>query len=202
MAQFPRTEAQIFALVQEMAAGLAANAAVYPAPPVSPVDLGTLLNTYAVAKNDQIAAEAAVAAAADVKDDALAAMVDGMKADLRYAENTVNYDDAQLKLIGWAGRAAATALQAPGQARLFEAAKQGEGWIFLDWKAPTEGGKPAAYRVLRRNRPDGPWTEVATAVVTEATLVEQPRGIELEYRAVAVNKAGDGEPSNTAMVVL
>ncbi len=37
---------------------------------------------------------------------------------------------------------------------------------------------------------------------SKATLVEQPRGKELEYRIIAVNKAGDGEPSNTAMVVL
>jgi len=36
----------------------------------------------------------------------------------------------------------------------------------------------------------------------EATLVEQPTGKELEYRIIAVNKAGDGEPSNTAMAVL
>jgi hypothetical protein len=33
-------------------------------------------------------------------------------------------------------------------------------------------------------------------------LVEQPRGKELEYRIIAVNKAGGGEPSNTVMVVL
>ena len=55
---------------------------------------------------------------------------------------------------------------------------------------------------MRRERPEAPWEEVATAVITEATLVEQPRGKELEYRIIAVNKAGDGEPSNTAMVVL
>ena len=55
---------------------------------------------------------------------------------------------------------------------------------------------------MRRERPDGPWSEVATAVISEITLVEQPKGKELEYRIAAVNKAGDGEPSNTAMVVL
>ena len=63
-------------------------------------------------------------------------------------------------------------------------------------------GRPAAYKVMRRERPAGPWEDVATAVITEATLVEQPRTKELEYRIVAVNKAGDGSPSNTAMVVL
>jgi len=39
-------------------------------------------------------------------------------------------------------------------------------------------------------------------MMTEATLVEQPKGKELEYRNIAVNKSGDGEPSNTEMVVL
>ncbi len=72
----------------------------------------------------------------------------------------------------------------------------------MDWKSPIKGGAAAAYKVMRRERPAGPWEEVATAVISEATLVEQPRGKELEYRIITVNKAGDGEPSNTAMVVL
>ena len=33
-------------------------------------------------------------------------------------------------------------------------------------------------------------------------IIDQPRGKELEYRIVAVNKADDGEASNTVMVVL
>ena len=51
-------------------------------------------------------------------------------------------------------------------------------------------------------RPAGLWEDVATAVISEATLVEQPRGKELEYRIVAVNKSGDGSPSNTVMAAL
>ena len=71
------------------------------------------------------------------------------------------------------------------------------------WKnIPVDGGAPSAYKVMRRKRPEGAWSEVATAVVTEVTLVEPPKGKELEYRIIAVNKAGDGEPSNTVMVVL
>ena len=82
------------------------------------------------------------------------------------------------------------------------APRQGEGWVCLDWKKPAEGGIVSAYKVMRRQRPDGPWAEVATAVISEATLVEQPKGSELEYRIIAINKAGEGEASNTVMVML
>jgi hypothetical protein len=54
----------------------------------------------------------------------------------------------------------------------------------------------------RRQRPEGAWQDVATAIETEATLVEQPKGAELEYRIIAINKAGEGPPSNTVMAVL
>jgi len=202
MARFPKTEAEVVALAQAIASGLADNAAVYPAPPVLPADVTALINAYTTAKNTAIAAQAAAEDATTSKDDALEDLADAMRSDLRYAENTVDYDDDKLKLIGWAGRKAATPLAPPGQARLLEAPKQGEGWVFLDWKSPIDGGVVSAYKVMRRERPAGPWEEVATAVISEATLVEQPRGKELEYRIVAINKAGEGEPSNTAMVVL
>ena len=80
--------------------------------------------------------------------------------------------------------------------------KQGDAWVFLDWKQPVDGGRVIAYNIQRRNRTDGAWQDVATAIETEATLVEQPEGKELEYRVIAINKAGDGAPSNTVMVVL
>jgi hypothetical protein len=56
--------------------------------------------------------------------------------------------------------------------------------------------------VQRRERPEGAWQDVATAIETEATLVDQPKGAELEYRVIAINKSGEGSPSNTVMVVL
>ena len=108
----------------------------------------------------------------------------------------------KLKLIGWAGRKTSAALQIPGQGRLLEAARQGDGWVFLDWKKPADGGRVAAYKVMHRERDGGSWAEVATAVISEATLVDQPKGKELEYQIIAVNKAGDVEPSNTVMCVL
>ncbi len=202
MARFPRTEAEVIALAEAMVSGLTANAVLYPAPPVAVLDLTAAKTAYITALNAAIAAAAAAEAATTSKDDVLEDLVDAMKSDIRYAENTVDFDDDKLKLIGWAGKKAPTPLAIPGQTRLLEAPRQGDGWVFLDWKAPIDGGVPAAYKVMRRERPAGAWEDVATAVITEATLVEQPKGKELEYRIIAVNKAGEGSPSNTAMVVL
>ncbi len=202
MARFPRTEPEVVALAEAMITGLTTNAVVYPAPPVAVLDLTAAKTAYITALNVAIAAAAAAEAATTDKDEKLDDLIDAMKSDIRYAENTVDFDDDKLKLIGWAGKKAPTALQPPGQTRLLEAPRQGDGWVFLDWKALIDGGAPAAYKVMRRERPAGAWQDVATAVITEATLVEQPKGKELEYRVIAVNKAGEGEPSNTEMVVL
>ena len=202
MAQFPRTEPQVIVLAQDMAAGLAANAAVYPAPPVAPADLQTAMAAYITARDAAVAAAAAAEQATAAKNEALQALTDDMKADLRYAETTVDYDDDQLNLIGWGGRKSKTSLEAPGQTRSLEAPREGEGWVFLDWKEPVDGGAVAAYKIQRRLRPDGPWSDAGMAIESEITLTNQERGKEWEYRVLAVNKAGEGEPSNTVMAVL
>ncbi len=202
MARFPLKESEIVVLAQDMSSGLTANATVYPAPPVAPADLQTAMGAYITARDAAVAATAAAEEATAAKNEALQALTDDMKADLRYAENTVDYDDDKLKLIGWGGRKAKTSLEVPGQTRSLEAPRQGEGWIFLDWKAPVDGGKVAAYKIQSRQRPEGPWTDTGMAIDSETTLNNQERGKELEYRVLAVNKAGEGEPSNTVMAVL
>jgi len=143
-----------------------------------------------------VAAAAAAEQATTTKDEALEGLTDAMKADLRYAENTVDFDDDKLKLLGWAGRKAGTSLEPPGQARTLEAPREGEGWIFLDWKEPVDGGK---VEIERRERPEGPWSIGGIAMETEATLTSQERGKEFEYRVIAVNKAGEGVPSNSVI---
>lgn len=202
MSRFPRTEAEVVALVEAMITGLTGGQEYFPAPPVTAVQLGTLRTAYVQAKNSEIGAQSIIAQMVAQKDEKLTALVEGMKSDLRYAENAVNYDDEILKLLGWGGRKPPTPLQPPGQTRSLIVHEQGEGWVKLEWKAPIDGGKPSAYRILRRERPSGPWNDCATAVVCDATLLDQPRGKEYEYRVVAVNKAGEGESSNTVVVVL
>jgi len=202
MARFPTSEPEILALAQAMVSGLTDNVTVYAAPPVTLADLGNLISTYVNEKNDTVAAQAAAEQATATKDEALQGLVDAMKADLRYAENTVDFDDDSLKLLGWGGRHAKTSLEEPGQPRSLEAPQQGDGWVFLDWKAPVDGGAVAAYKVQRRERASGPWSDVGLAVETEITLANQERGKEWEYQVIGVNKAGEGAPSNIAMAVL
>ena len=121
---------------------------------------------------------------------------------MRYAENTVNCDDDQLKLLGWGSRKTGASLEPPGQPRTLEAPRQGEDRIFLDWKGPVDGGKVASYTIQRRERPEGAWSIAGVTTETEATLTGQQRGKEFEYRVIAVNKAGEGASSNTVMAVL
>ncbi len=68
--------------------------------------------------------------------------------------------------------------------------------------ALVDGGKVASYKIQHRERPAGAWTIADMAMETETTLHDQERGKEWEYRVLAVNKAGEGEPSNTVMAVL
>ena len=149
-----------------------------------------------------MAARAAAEQSIADKDVALEELIDALKSDIRYAETVVNFDDDKLKLLGWSGKDTPLTLAPPGEVRQLEAPKQGDGWVFLDWKAPTDGGKVSAYKIQRRQRPEGAWQEVGTAIETESTLVDQPKGESLEYRIIAINKSGDGSPSNMVMVVL
>jgi len=202
MPRFPKKEAEIVALAERMADGLLRNPNIYPQPPFRHMLIRIMTRRYLEHRSNALAAKAAAEQATTTKGQILEEFIEAMKADIRYAENTVDFDDDKLKLLGWAGRKDSMPLAPPGQVRLLEAPKQGAGWLMLDWKAPAEGGKPNAYKVQRRLRNSGNWGDVATAISTEATLVEQPRATAVEYRIVAVNKAGEGQASNTVMVVL
>ena len=82
------------------------------------------------------------------------------------------------------------------------APRQGEGWVFLDWKEPADGGAVASYKIERRLRPAGDWAIISIALESEATLNNQERNKDWEYRVIAVNKAGEGVPSNTVAAVV
>nr|VFJ98045.1 MAG: Fibronectin type III domain-containing protein [Candidatus Kentron sp. H]VFK00163.1 MAG: Fibronectin type III domain-containing protein [Candidatus Kentron sp. H]VFK03374.1 MAG: Fibronectin type III domain-containing protein [Candidatus Kentron sp. H] len=203
MSKFPRDEAGMLALAREMSDGFSANTEVYPAPPVVTDALDASLGACESARDAVQTAKAALEEAVAAKQAAFASLEEEMRTDIRYAENTVHFDDAKLKLIGWSGRKHPTPMKVPGQVRSLVAREQGEETVTLAWKKPADGGKVAAYRVQCRESAQGvPWSGAEMAMETEITLSGQERGKELEYRVLAVNKAGEGEPSNTVMVVL
>nr|VFK50917.1 MAG: hypothetical protein BECKTUN1418D_GA0071000_100321 [Candidatus Kentron sp. TUN] len=176
MSKFPKDETNILALGREMADGFRAKIDIFPAPPIDIEGLEACIK----ARERAVAAQAAAEQATAAKNSAFRILIENMRTDLRYAENTVN-DDAQLKYIGWSGRKPKTPLAAPGQVRALVVQEQGEGWIHLGWGKPTEGGKVAAYKVQRREPAEGmDWLEAG----------------------VAINKTGEGEASNTVTVVL
>ncbi len=57
------------------------------------------------------------------------------------------------------------------------------------------------YRIERPERLADDWMLIPLALESEATLTNQERGKDWEYRVIAVNKSGEGIPSNTVAVV-
>nr|VFJ59334.1 MAG: Fibronectin type III domain-containing protein [Candidatus Kentron sp. DK] len=200
--QFPEDEEGVVELGHKMSAGLKANADIFPAPPVSPLELDEALTTHAARQEAAVAAQSALAQVLEAKNDSLESVADRIRNNLRYAEHTVDFNDAKLKSIGWGGRAEKTPLAAPGQPMELMIVEEGDDWISLKWKRPVTGGKVAGYKVLYRERPETKWKVADMAMTTEATLRDQPRGKEIEYGVIAVNKTGEGQMSSIVMVVL
>ncbi len=202
MPVFPKREAEILELAQHIISGLTASAADFPAPPVSIADLQAALDLTRDGIDTAVAARGASEIATANKSTLLLTLIAKMRANLRYAEDAVGYNDAKLTGLGWAGKALRSAQETPGQPGTLEAPQQGEGWISLDWEAPTDGGKARSYRIERRERPGGVWTITDMSFESQVTLSNQDRGKEWEYRVIAANKAGEGMPSNTVVAVL
>lgn len=53
-----------------------------------------------------------------------------------------------------------------------------------------------------RECPNGAWSIISIAMESQTTLTNQERAKDWEYRVIAVNKAGEGIPSNTVDAVL
>ena len=202
MARFPISQAEVLALAETITAGLNSNTAVYPAPPVPPAELQADLAVYREALDEVVATLAAYEQAVKAKNESLAGLAQKMKTDLRYAENMVSYNDDKLKLLGWSGKRANRSLTAPGQVRSLKTIEQGIDRLTLEWKKPASGGNVAAYKIQRCVKDSGQCSDIATSLKTKAELADQPRLTDMEYRVIALNKAGQSPPSNTVTVVL
>jgi len=199
--RFPRSEPDIATLAARVVEGLTQAAEDFPAPPVPADELRGKLEAFTAADTAIVTAETAFRDRHAAKDSALAQLVDALKADLRYAEVAVRDAPQKLSALGWRAPRDGTPLQPPGETRDITIVTEGDTWAILRWNAPTNGGAPAFYRIQRRQE-GAPWEDAGTTTGTEQLMSNQPRGVELHYRVVAVNKAGDGQPSATVTLVL
>ncbi len=202
MARFPRTEPTITELASLMAAGLESASDAYPNPPVAAGALGALLDAFKEAVSAVTAAEAEVRKRRATKRQALTKLKRAMRADLRYAEFAARKAPEKLTQLGWGPRRSRRPLKHPGEVRNIRITGEGKTWIALAWMAPEDGGAPIAYAIERRKAERGSWKPVVTVMDTKHRLVDQPRGVELSYRVIAMNNAGRGAPSATVTAVL
>lgn len=201
MAQFPFTHADIMALAGSILAGLTDNPAVYPAPTVDLADFAAKIDSCTQARAELTEAIAVKEMATAEHQKEIASLKDMMRKQLRYAENVTGFDDNKLNMLGWAGkREKSSAL--PGQVRNLRAIEQGTDFVVLSWMSPADGGKAAAYQILRRDGQSGTWINAGVSMATKVKLLGQPRHIDMEYRVAALNKTGQGQVSNTIAVVL
>ena len=207
MAQFPNAEADVVALANAMVAGYTTHAADFPSSDA--VGLTTALGDYNTTKIAQTDALAAAQVATEAKNLKLDDLEDKMRDELKKSEVDVGDSPEKLEYIGWGPKAPPSPADPPGQPRNLDAAVQGAGTILLDWKAPARGsgGNVRTYVIERREQPAGggefgDWGQVGIALESETTLMNQPRGVQLEYRIKAINTGGESLPSNSVAVVL
>ncbi|MFY9234185.1 MAG: fibronectin type III domain-containing protein [Fimbriimonadaceae bacterium] len=211
--RFPTRKPDIDALTNAILAGIAANPIDYPSGPGQPFNTANLTNfnnTKNTAKNTRQQEEGQFRVAVTAENGSYDVVTDEVRRFVNLAIAVHGIKSPKLLLIGWAPLAEGESF-VPGQPRALEAVIQGQTDTFLDWKSPAPAagkGEVSHYRIERRIRTlQGQQTEdwgawQATAIETEIVLSGLERGVEYDFRVIAVNVAGDSAPSNTVTLVL
>lgn len=200
--KFPDAEPEIAALALRVIEGLRELGAELPAPPVPADELEARLDRFNSSKTRVVNATTTLREEHALNDRDLEHLVDGAKATLKYAEVVFRDQPERLNQLGWGPRRNGSSLEAPGEVRDIRIVSEGDTWVTLRWNPPVDGGAVGAYQIQRKKKDGGGWEDVGGSVGTVQTLSNQPRGIEMDYRVLAANKAGVGQPSATVTVVL
>lgn len=200
--RFPEAEPEITSLALRVIEGLRELGADLPSAPIPADELQDRLDRFNASKTRVVNATTTLREEHAVNDQDLEHLVDGTKANLKYAEVVFRDQPGKLSQLGWGPRRNGSTLEAPGEVRDIRILAEGDTWITLRWNPPVNGGAVGAYRIQRKRQDGGGWEDVGSSVATEQMLSNQPRGIEMDYRVLAANKAGVGQPSATVTVVL
>lgn len=199
MAEFPKDETTTVNLADIAANGMQNNVATFPNPPRDPRTVLTDITAYRAKQNEIQATEALKRLQVQEKNEIYGRIRSGARGIIDYAEIIADGDAAILDLVGWGNRAPAHRLTPPGQCRILEIIGQGADWMRLDWKEPIDGGDVASY-IVRRSEDGVNFVDAGTVTVSDAALFNQPTGKKLIYHVVALNRAGEGLPSNTVVI--
>ena len=204
MPKFPSKEVDVLALARQMVAGYQSHAADFPS--INGGWLDFICFIYAFTRKGQIEAHSQLQLATDNKNASLDTLRELMKNCLKKSQVDVTGNPEKLSYIGWGPKAPPTPADPPGQPRNLEVVTQEPSAVLLDWKPPARGSV-RTYIIEQRNQLQGDgdfsnWQPVGTALETETTLTDQPRGPQLEYRIKAINTGGESVPSNSVAVVL
>jgi len=111
MARFPKSQAQIAALAEQLSRGLLDNNAIFSQPPVHPILIRIRKLQYQSRHDNFLAAQAAAEQATGDKSEALEELIKALKDDIRYAENAVNLQKNQNSISGARSNAPARSSQ-------------------------------------------------------------------------------------------
>jgi hypothetical protein len=191
-----------------MIGGYTEHAAMFPNSDVAL--LQGLRDAYNTTTAAQTEAMAKSQLATEAKQAALNQLHAVIKQQLKLSQIDSADNPENLNYIGWGPRTAAQSIEAPGQPLTLKSVDEGAGTLLIEWKRPARGsGGPVRTYIIERRELTidetgdwGEWRQAAISLQTRASLKDQPRGVQLEYRIKAINKAGESQPSNTIAVVL
>jgi hypothetical protein len=203
---FPTSEPQIVALARSMVSGYSWHAADFPhVPNIFRIKLIIAHNNYTSARKTMAQAFAALRIATKAKNNSLQALKKIMKQFLQKSEVDVAANPEKLKLIGWTPKGNHQPAQLSAQPTNLQITTKENQVVTLKWVRPDDDQPVRNYIVESRQREgDGisDWTIVHISYNTQATLINQPTGVHIEYRVKAANNAGTGQASNTVAIVL
>lgn len=190
------------ALSQKMLDGYFRHAADFPhIPRIIGLKLLIVYIGYMSARKAMVKAFAALRIATKAKNNSLQAIKKVMKQSLQKSEVDVTANPEKLKLIGWAPKANRQPAQLPTQPTNLQIVAKENQVVILKWARPDDDQPIRNYVIESRIR-DNDWKLAQISYKTQATLRNQPSGIQLEYRVKAANNAGTGPASNTVTIVL
>ena len=208
MSTFPNTESGVADLATEMLDGYSDHAGSFPSVDLLP--LSDAITQYNIARSAQNQAAAVAKVATENKNQKLDAMIDLMKEDLKISEVDTDSDPEELAYIGWGTKNPKTPIEAPSQPGNLIAIFNGSSQLTLKWdKSAIEKDKPVYnYIIQRRDKAEGQdqafggWFMVDMCYDNQASFIGQPANLEMEYRVIATNSAGQSPESNSVAVVL